>query len=381
MCQDIKNKFIFSNKSMGDNYKLYSMLGLDRNASQDDIKKAYKKLAFEYHPDKNKGNADAEAKFKEISNAYNVLSDEKEKANYDRCGDGAYNGADSGNANFRSHQDIFEAFFRGTGGPFGGHFSDPFEEQFFNFGGQRHSNNVSKCASIQKTITLTLDEVYSGVNKNMVISVKKFCLSCNKKCHKCDGRGHVQQIRNLGIIQQIFQGPCDKCEGAGTVIDAKSSCKECQGKGTYSKDQNTTLIIPPGVDENYQTFFPELGEQPKTSNQKPGDLHLNIRIEEHKHFQRKGNDLHYKCDISFIDSIIGKDISIPYFKEAINLNTKMFGVLAHHKKYLIEGKGLPIINTNNKGNMYIEFNINYPKMKNADKVEELKKVLQETFYE
>jgi len=106
---------------------------------------------------------------------------------------------------------------------------------------------------------------------------------------------------------------------------------------------------------------------------------LNIKIEEHKSFIRKGNDLHYKCDISFIDSIIGKDISIPYFKENIMLNTKIFGVLAHHKKYLIERKGLPIINTGNKGNMFIEFNINYPKIKNNNKVDDLKKLLEEVF--
>lgn len=368
---------------MGDNYKLYKILGLDKNASQEDIKKAYKKLAFENHPDKNKGNAEAENKFKDISNAYNILSDENEKSKYDALGDNQYNGNGGQNNNFR-HQDIFEAFFRGRGGPFGGHFNEGgFEDQFFNFGmggmGQRGNQGPKKCGSVEKTINISLDDVYNGINKNMILSIRKFCHSCNKNCDKCDGRGIVQQIRNLGIMQQIFQGMCDKCEGSGVVIEGKSSCKECNGQGIYTKDQNATLVIPAGVDENYKSVFPEMGEQPKTSNQIPGDLFLNIKIEEHKLFVRKGNDLYYKCDISFIDSIIGKDIVIPYFKETITLNTKIFGVLAHHKKYLIEGKGLPIMNSGNKGNMYIEFSINYPKIKNGDKVDELKTLLEEVF--
>jgi DnaJ-class molecular chaperone len=381
---DISNSFIFTFK-MGDNFKLYSTLGLNRGASQDEIKRAYKKLAFEFHPDKNKGNPEAEARFKEISNAYNILGDENEKAKYDSLGDTNYNGGGGGGPgpNFRGHQDIFEAFFRGRGGPFGGHFDDDFQDNFFGFGmgGPGGHNNQKKCASVEKTLVLSLEEVYDGVNKNMTISLRKYCHSCNKTCNKCDGRGVIQQMRNLGILQQIFQGPCDKCQGSGTIIEPKSSCKECNGQGVYSKEQNATLIIPPGVDENYKSVFPDMGEQPKTSNQKPGDLFLNIKIEEHKQFVRKGNDLHYKCDISFVDSVVGKDISIPYFKETINLNTKIFGVLAHGKKYLIEGKGMPIINTGNKGNMYVEFNINYPKIKGdaSNKVDDLRKLLEEVF--
>jgi molecular chaperone DnaJ len=365
---------------MGNNYKLYSILGLDNNASQDEIKKAYRKLAFEYHPDKNKGNESAEAKFKEISNAYDILSNDEKKRNYDERGDDNFNNGNSGTQ--PNPHDIFEAFFRGHGGgPFGGHFDNSgFDDNIFNFmGGMRRGQGPQKCGSIEKTISLTLDEVYEGVNKNMLITIRKFCHSCNQNCNKCDGKGMMQQVRNMGFFQQIFTGPCDACEGSGIVIKGSPSCKECNGNGVYTKDQNATLIIPAGVDESYKSVFPDMGEQPKTSAQKPGDLFLNIKIEDHKHFIRKGNDLHYKCDISFIDSIIGTDICIPYFKEDININTKIFGVLAYHKKYLIEGKGLPILNTSKKGNMYIEFNISYPKIKNNGKINDLKKLLQEVF--
>lgn len=361
---------------MGDNYKLYTTLGVNRNASADEIKKAYKKLAFEHHPDKNKGNPGAETKFKEISNAYNILSDENEKNKYDQLGDNNYNNGNGGGNDMRHpHHDIFESFFKQSAGHGGGPFGF---ESHFGFGGNT-SNDKNKCPSVNKILKMTLEDVYNGVNKQMTIVLKKHCLSCNKKCNKCDGAGVINQVRNLGIFTQVFQGTCDKCEGNCVIADCKSSCKECNGKSPYSKEQNATLIIPSGFDENYMTMFQELGEQPRYPEQKAGDLHISIKIEEHKQFVRKGNDLYYKCDIGFIDSVIGKDITIQYFKETIKINTQIFGVICHSKKYLIEGKGLPIMNTSNKGNMYIEFNVNYPKIKDDKKLKELNDLLEEIF--
>jgi DnaJ-class molecular chaperone len=393
-----------------DNYKLYSVLGVAKNASPDDIRRAYKRLAMEYHPDKNKGNAAAEEKFKEISAAYNVLSDETSRAKYDDIGDANYNNGSGQEVNRGQHDphDIFEAFFRSRGGPFGamGH---SFEDDIFSFGmggngGAGGGNRPHKKAqSIEKTFVFNLDDIYYGINKDLNINIRKFCLKCNKKCSKCDGRGIIQQIRNLGIMQQIFQGSCDNCEGSGITIEGKSGCKTCNGKGIYNEDKKATLIIPKGIDENYKTAFPELGEQPKIPNIKPGDLIIHIKIEEHKHFIRKGNDLYYKTDISFIDSVLGKEIAIPYFKEKIIINTNIFGVISNGKNYLLEGKGMPILNTSNKGNMFIEFAINYPKIKyvakagtvpaataladektteedKPDKIEQLRTLLNEVFY-
>jgi DnaJ-class molecular chaperone len=373
---------------MLDNYKLYKILGVDKNASQDDIKRAYKKLAFEHHPDKNKDNlAASEEKFKEISAAYNVLSNETERAKYNETGDNNYNNG-SGPEVHRNPHDMFDAFFRSRGGPFGGGMH--FGEDVFSFGGGAGgagaggagggNRGPKKASSLEKTLVFTLDEIYEGVNKDLNINIRKYCTDCNKKCNKCDGRGVIQQIINLGIMQQIFQGSCDKCDGTGIIIEGKSDCKNCKGAGFYNKDNKATLILPKGIDENYKTAFPDLGEQPKIPNVKPGDLIINIKIEEHKHFIRKGNDLYYKTDISFIDSIVGKDIIISYFKEKININTNIFGVISNGKNYLLEGKGMPILNTSNKGNMFIEFNINYPKIKKKDKCEELRELLKEVFY-
>jgi len=351
---------------MSDN--LYEILGVNNQSSQDEIKSAYKKLAVKYHPDKNKGNEEAEKKFKDISNAYNVLTNENEKQKYD-----ANNYQQQGGMG--GHQDIFEHFFN-RGGGFGGGFS-----HFHGAGmGGRGSNESTKCENILKSINISLDDIYDGINRTMSISVKKYCLSCNKKCDRCDGRGIIQQIKNLGIFQQVFSSTCDNCSGSGTLANVKASCCECNGNGSYMKETNASFIVPPGIDETYKTVFKDLGEQPKNSNSTPGDLILNFNIIEHKHFTRKGNDLYYKTDISFIDSILSKIISIPYFKDTITIDTKIFGALSNGKKYLLEGKGLPIINTKNKGNMFIEFNISYPKIKNDSNIEELRKLLANTFY-
>jgi DnaJ-class molecular chaperone len=368
--------------SGSDNYKLYKVLGVERNATQEDIKRAYKKLAIEYHPDKNKDadKAAAEEKFKEISAAYNVLGDENKRRTYDESGDQNYNNG-SGQEVHRNPHDIFEAFFRGRGNPFGG-MGHNFEEEIFGMGGcgGGGAKIPKKAQSIEKTFVFNLDDVYEGINKDLNINIRKYCLKCNKKCGKCDGRGIIQQIRSMGFMQQIFQGSCDNCEGSGITIEGKADCKQCSGKGCFNEDKKATLIIPKGIDENYKTAFPELGEQPRIASIKPGDLIIHIKIEEHKHFIRKGNDLYYKTTISFVDSIVGKDIVIPYFKEKININTNIFGVISNGKNYLLEGKGMPILNTSNKGNMFIEFSISYPKIKNNTKIEELKVLLNEVFY-
>lgn len=357
-------------------YKLYEILGIDKNASEQDIKKAYKKLAFEYHPDKNKGNSTAEEKFKEISNAYEILSNENEKRKYDQLGDQNYNNGGNGGEQ-ESHADIFERFFGGKmGHPFANHFEHHFN--FNNFGEQH--NEQKKCKSFSQTLNMSLEEVYDGINKNIKISVTKFCTKCVKQCDNCNGRGIVNQVKHMGMFTQMYTGSCDKCGGSGHITLSKKNCTECNGNGCYEKEQHAHLTIPPGVDNGFKTIFPDLGEQPKSTNQRPGDLILEINILDHKIFTRKGNDLYYKCELSFIESVIGKDIEIPLFKEVLKLNTSVFGVISNGKNYTIEDKGMPLMNSNTKkGNLYIQFSINYPKIKNKEHIKELEKLLLLTF--
>ena len=222
---------------MGDNHKLYKVLGLDKDASDDEIKSAYKKKAMQYHPDKNKGDPECATKFKEISNAYNILGDKDKRDKYNACGDNNYN--ESSQDNMRSHQDIFEAFFKGHEHGFG--------DSFFSFGsgggggGRRGGNRQQqKADSIESVFNLTLDDIYDGFNKDLNIKLKKYCMSCNEECPDCDGKGFIHRIQNMGIMQTIFQSQCNKCGGEGIVIKGKASCKLCSGKGFYNKDIKAT---------------------------------------------------------------------------------------------------------------------------------------------
>jgi len=364
-------------------HKLYTALGLNRNnnPSPNEIKKAYKKMAMENHPDKNKGNPKAEEKFKEISNAYEILSDEKKKNIYDQVGDDGYKERQERGHPDMDHSDIFERFFRGGGHPFGrggmpggpgGFGGSPFDFEDEN----------RQCPTVTKGMNISLEDAYNGINRTITINVTKFCHDCTKMCANCNGQGVVKQVKSLGVFTQIFTGNCDKCNGVGTIPSGNNSCKECGGKCKYSKELNAHLNIPKGINNGYKTSFPGMGEQPKTSKMKAGDLVIEFRVAEHPNFTRKGNDLYYKCELSFIESMIGKDIKIPYFKEMININTNMFGVVYPGKEYLIEGKGMPILNTQRKGNMFIEFVIRYPKLKNKEnkeKLEELSALLKETY--
>lgn len=362
-------------------YKLYNILGLNKNdnPSLHEIKKAYKKKAMEYHPDKNRDNPqEAEEKFKEVTHAYEVLSDETKKRRYDHEGDDRYKESDTG-GHPMNHADIFEQFFAGSN-PFGGHpfNGGPFGSHFgFNFG---HQNGEEQCNNVHKEFHITLEEAFNGINKNIQIHVTKYCHNCMNKCKNCSGTGIVKQVKHMGVFTQVFTGKCDHCMGSGYATVSNKACSECQGKGTFTKTINANLSLPKGINDGFKTVFEDMGEQPKTPKQKAGDLILEIKISEHKLFKRSNNDLIYNCDISYIDSVIGKEITIPYFKESLTINTNTFGVVYPGKQYVIDGKGMPVLNSSKMGSMIIEFNIKYPKIKNKDKIEELTRLMQDVFY-
>lgn len=356
-------------------YNLYKVLGLDANdrPNDNDIRKAYKKMAMKYHPDKNKDNPDAEAKFKEISNAYETLCDPKKKQIYDQVGD---EGFKEGNNDFEHDMrgDIFQQFFNRRSGPFA--------DFGFNFGGFDNSHQEEKQNKHQhKQFNVTLEDVFNGIQKGIGLNVTKYCFDCMKKCENCQGSGMVKQIKNLGVMTQIFTGSCHVCSGSGYKIDGKKSCSTCSGKGKYQKEFNAFLNLPKGIHNGYSTVFEGMGEQPKNPQQKASDLILEIKIQDHNIFKRNHNDLIYKCSITFIESIIGKELTIPYFHKPFTINTNTLGVVYPNKQYTIKDKGLPILGTESYGNMMIEFDIKYPKIKNTEKVKELESLLKETFGE
>ena len=355
-------------------YKLYDTLEVDRNSSDEEIKKAYRKLAILHHPDKNKGNPDAEARFKEISNAYSVLSDAESKRKYDMLGDENYNndGGNSGGPDVNV-EELFSHFFgRQHHNPFGGH-------DFFGFNAERN-NSQQTCNNVTKQYNITLEDIYNGISKNIKFNVKNYCKKCNCVCEKCNGTGMIQQLIQMGPMTQILQSSCHFCSSSGFSIKNNKDCQQCKGSGVYETEHMAHLNMPKGFTDK-TTIFAGLGEQPKTAKQKAGNIVVEFNLIPHKHFHKKDNDLYYKQTITLTESILGKLITIPYFEEEIKININQFGIINPNKQYMLKNRGLPILNSSKKGNMVIEFNIKYPTKltDNKDDLNSFTNMLDKTF--
>jgi DnaJ-class molecular chaperone len=301
---------------------MYDILGLAKGASDDDVKKAYRKLAMKHHPDKG---GDPE-QFKKIQGAYDVLSDPQKKENLDRFGtpDGPPQGG--------FPADIFSQMF-------GGGFGTP-------KGPVRRSN-------FDHELKISMEESYSGTIRKMMVTLQKTCFACRQKCHQCNGRGQVQH--QMGPM--VFNQPCHPCQGGGGM---NRGCSECKN-GQKLEPLNLELKIPPGIQDGNTLIGHGLGEQPKKPDEEPGDIIFHIKVKDHPDFMRQGLDLIYRTNISFEDSVKGKEVTIPHFDGPIKINTSYWGVIDPREDYIIPQRGFK---TGDKtGAVRVSFNVVYPNFK------------------
>ncbi|WP_321299739.1 molecular chaperone DnaJ [Marinifilum fragile] len=348
----------------------YEVLGVSKSASEAELKKAYRKKAIQFHPDKNPDNKEAEEKFKEAAEAYEVLSNPEKRQRYDQFGHAGMGGAAGGGfGGGMNMEDIFSHFgdIFGGGSFFGGGFG----------GGGRSSRRVNRGSNLRVKVKLTLKEIAEGVEKK--IKVKKYveCNSCNgsgakdsssfSTCSTCNGSGQVTRIQNTILGQMQTSSTCPSCNGEGKMITNK--CTSCAGEGIVRDEEIISINIPAGVAEGMQLSVSGKGNAARRGGIN-GDLLILIQEEEHPELVRDENDLLYNLFISIPDSILGTAVEIPTIENKVKV--KIDGGTQPGKILRLRGKGLPDVNGYGRGDLLVKINVWVPN--NVSKEE--KKVLE-----
>lgn len=361
---------------MAEKRDYYDVLGVDKNADDATIKKAFRKLAKKYHPDANPGDKEAEARFKECNEAYAVLSDPEKRKAYDTYGHAAfdpnsaagqstgYGGFDFGGMDF---SDIFGDLF-GFGGRGG----------FSSYGGASRGNQPTRGQSIRTSVRVSFDEAIKGCKKNIKIRYKDTCPKCNgtgakpgtqpETCSKCGGRGQVVMTQQsmFGTVQQVVT--CPDCHGSGKII--KEKCPDCRGEGYIATEKNIELTIPAGIDDG-QTLRRSGGGDPGTNGGPRGDLLVDVAVSQHPFFKRQGTNIYSTEEISFATATLGGTKVIKTVDGPVELKIKP-GTQSDTKTRL-RGKGVPSLsNPNLRGDQYVTIVVNIPTKLNKKQREALK---------
>jgi len=352
----------------------YKILGVSREASQGEIKKAYRKLAIKYHPDKNPDDSEAEIMFKEAAEAYEVLGDESKRSNYDRFGhSGGGQGGFGGGTGGMNMEDIFEHF----GDIFGG--GDPFES-FFG-GGSRGGGRtrMERGSDLRIKVELTLDEMAKGVNKKLRVKKYVACDECNgsgaqkdsgyETCDTCYGQGQVKQVTNTFLGQMYTASTCPQCGGAGKII--KNKCKKCVGQGRLQDEEVVDIDIPAGVRDGVQLTVKGKGNSAKRGGL-PGNLLVLVEEIEDDELKRDGDNIIYDLRLSFTEAALGIEKEVPTVdgKAKITVPPGTQG----GKIFKLKNKGLPNLDGRGTGDELIHVNIYVPRQLDKDEKETLKKL-------
>lgn len=332
----------------------YEVLGVTKGAAEGEIKKAYRQMAIKFHPDKNPGNKEAEEKFKEAAEAYEVLSNAEKRQRYDQFGHRGMGGAAGGGAGMNM-EDIFSHFgdVFGEGSPF---------ESFFG-GGNRGGGGrrVNRGTNLRIKVTLTLEEILNGVEKKIKVNKNIPCTGCSgtgaadssfHKCQTCNGSGQVHRVTNTFIGQMRTSTTCPTCNGEGQTIANK--CKVCHGSGVKHGEEVISINIPAGVGEGMQLNVSGKGNAAERGGI-PGDLIIAIEEAKHPHLQRDGNNLLYDLYVNFADAALGTNVEIPTLdgKAKIKIEAGTQG----GKVLRLKGKGLPSVNSYGKGDLLINISV------------------------
>jgi molecular chaperone DnaJ len=358
--KNINMSFKDSLKTMA-NTDYYELLGVSKTASADELKKAYRKAAMKWHPDKNPGNKSAEAKFKEISEAYDVLKDEQKRAAYDRFGHDAFTqggGNQSGGGGFQG------ASGGGFGFDFSSNFSDIFDEMFgggFGAGGPA-SSGKERGSDMRYNVEISLEEAFKGATQKVryVSAVK--CGSCNGSgaegksgpvtCSTCKGHGKVRAQQGFFTIERT----CPTCHGQGQMI--KDPCRKCGGEGRVRRERSLDVKIPAGVDDGTRIRLTGEGEAGFRGGPS-GDLYVFIQVKTHRFFKRKDHDIRCQVPLSMITAALGGEIEVPCIDET-RVKVKIPEGTQSGKQFRLKGKGMSILRSTQRGDMYIEANVETP---------------------
>jgi molecular chaperone DnaJ len=329
----------------------YEILGTSKSATPEEIKKAYRKSAFKYHPDKNKGDKAAEAKFKEASEAYHILSDKERKVNYDQFGHAAFE--NSGGRGGFSNSDFSSSF------------SDIFEDFFDGFGetrGRRGRSQDSRGADLRFDLSISLEEAYNGKKQEINFSSSDKCEICSGSgaepgskpisCSACGGRGQVRSNQGFFTIQQT----CPECSGDGEQIS--SPCKECRGLGKQQSKKKIFTNIPKGVDDGTRIRLSGKGEA-GTKGGGNGDLYIFVTIKNHNIFKRSEENLFYEFPISLSDAALGATVEVPTL-DGGKAKVKIPAGTQNGKQFRLKGKGMPIMRNKEYGDLYIQATTEVP---------------------